>query len=53
MVPAAAADPSLLCTEECVAGGVAAVMHPGAAVAIEMGDYEHKGLADSLDLIKV
>mgnify|MGYP001853955177 CR=1 FL=1 len=53
MVPAAAADPSLLCTEERVAGGVAAVMHPGAAVAIEMGDYEHKGLADSLDLIKV
>lgn len=48
-----AADPSLLCTEECVSEGVAAVIRPGAAVAIEMGDYEHKGLADSLDLIKV
>lgn len=43
----------LLCTERSVAGEPAVLMHPGAAVAIEMGDYEHKGLADSLDLIKV
>lgn len=43
----------LLCTERSVAREPAVLMHPGAAVAIEMGDYEHKGLADSLDLIKV